>query len=89
MRLPGYQISREIYRGRKRVIYRARRESDNLPAVIKAFVSELPSAGDIATSRHEYDVLRNLNIDGVIKVHSLEMLQNRPALVLEDIDGQP
>lgn len=89
MRLPGYQITREMYRGRKRIIYRAQRESDNCPVVIKTFINQFPSAVDVATLRHEYDVLKNLNIAGVIHTHSLEMYQNRPALILEDIDGRP
>jgi len=89
MRLPGYQITREIYRGRKRIIYRAQRESDNCPVVIKTFIKEFPSAVDVATLRHEYDILKNLNIAGVIHTYSLEMYQNRPALILEDIDGRP
>ncbi len=89
MRLPGYEINGEIHRGRKRVIYRGRREEDHLPVVIKTLINDFPSAGDIATLRHEYDVLQNLNIDGVIKAYALETRQNRPAIILEDIDGQP
>jgi PAS domain S-box-containing protein len=89
MHLPGYQKIREIHRGRKRVIYRARRESGDCPVIIKTFAAEFPSAGDVAALRHEYDVLKRLDIDGVIQAYALEAQQNRPALILEDIDGQP
>ena len=40
--IPGYTNVKEIYRGKKRVIFRGLREKDNRPVIIKTFNDEFP-----------------------------------------------
>ncbi|MGH7792176.1 MAG: serine/threonine protein kinase, partial [Thermodesulfobacteriota bacterium] len=87
--IPGYKIEEEIYRGRKRIVYRARREQDSMPVIIKTLIADLPDEKDIATLKREYEMLHNLHISGVAKAYGLEKYDSRLALILEDIGGEP
>ena len=85
--IPGYTVVAELHRGRKRVVYRALRVEDGAAVVVKTSTSNPSSERDHAGLRREYDILRSLHIDGVVKVYSLDT-RERPALILEDIAGE-
>ena len=54
--LPGYNASEEIYRSANSIVYRAVRERDNQPVLIKIHNSEYPSPNDLAKYRREYEI---------------------------------
>ncbi len=83
MQLPGYSLEAELYRGRKRTVYRARRQSDGAPVIIKSLLDEFPSAADTAGLRREYTILKSLAIPGIARVLGLENHGGRPSLILE------
>lgn len=83
MHLPGYAVEAELYRGRKRAVYRARRLADGTPVIVKALIEEFPSAADTANLRREYAILRSLEVPGIARAVALENQDGRPALVLE------
>jgi Nif-specific regulatory protein len=87
--IPGYRTIGEIYRGRKRIVYRGIRQRDRLPVIIKTLISDSPSERDLAGLRREYQILQNLQVEGVVKAYGLEKYHNRLALILEDIGGEP
>ncbi|ETW97489.1 MAG: hypothetical protein ETSY2_44510, partial [Candidatus Entotheonella gemina] len=87
--IPGYTIHDELYRGRKRVVYRGEREQDQRSVIIKTFNTEFPSSTDIANLQREYDIIVPLNDEGIVKALAFENHHHRPALILEDIGGQP
>lgn len=86
---PGYSIIGEVSKGKKRIIYRGRREQDGTAVIIKTTVEDYPSVRDMAQLRREYDIIRALGCEGIIKAHAFEIHQNRPMLILEDFDGLP
>ncbi|MGI9542872.1 MAG: sigma 54-interacting transcriptional regulator, partial [Cyclobacteriaceae bacterium] len=86
--IPGYAISEEIFRGRKRIVYRGVREEDNQEVIIKTLSTEYPSDTDIANLKNEYGIIKNLNHEGIIEAFGFVSDRNRPALVLEDIGGR-
>ncbi|MEH2121236.1 trifunctional serine/threonine-protein kinase/ATP-binding protein/sensor histidine kinase [Nostoc sp.] len=85
--LSNYQIIELIYEGTKTTVYRASRNKDSKLVVIKLLKTEYPELKDIAAFKHEYELLKNLDIPGVIKAHSLEKYNNGFAIVLENFDG--
>ncbi len=85
--LENYQILELVLDVAKTNIYRARRESDGTLVIIKLLNIEYPNLQDIAKIKHEYEILRNLNIAGVVKVYSIEKYHNSFALILENING--
>jgi PAS domain S-box-containing protein len=89
MSIPGYDIQQEIYRGRRRVVFRATRRRDGLPAVIKTPADEFPPPAQLTALRREYQILASLSIDGVARPLELVTHRDRVALVLEDAGGVP
>ncbi|WP_442949291.1 serine/threonine protein kinase [Nostoc sp.] len=85
--LSNYQIIEVIYEGTKTTVYRASRNKDSKLVVIKLLKTEYPELKHIAAFKHEYELLKNLDIPGVIKAHSLEKYNNGFAIVLENFDG--
>jgi predicted ATPase/transcriptional regulator of aromatic amino acid metabolism/tRNA A-37 threonylcarbamoyl transferase component Bud32 len=85
--VPGYTIGAEIYRGGKSAVFRAIRDSDGAPVIIKTLRSEYPAPLQTAGLRREYDLLRGLAIRGVPEAYSLEANRDRLALVIEDVGG--
>ncbi|MEO8138356.1 MAG: sigma 54-interacting transcriptional regulator [Gemmatimonadota bacterium] len=83
MHLPGYILDAELYRGRKRAVYRARRQSDGASVIVKALLDEFPSAVDTAGLRREFAILQALEFPGIARAIALETHDGRPSLVLE------
>jgi PAS domain S-box-containing protein len=86
--IPGYENLEEIFRGRKRVVYRGRRKVDGKSVIVKSLVDELPSAADIAALAREYQILQDLHIEGIAKPLAFERNVKIPALILEDVGGE-
>jgi len=85
--LPGYQISEIIYNSVRTLVYRGLREVDQLPVAIKLLKSSYPSLIELARFKNEYAIAKMLDVDGVIRVYSLENWQNRFALIMEEFSG--
>ncbi|NDJ24662.1 AAA family ATPase [Nostoc sp. B(2019)] len=85
--LSNYEILELIYDEMKTAVYRARRNKDGILVVIKLLKLEYPDLKDIAGLRHEYELIKNLDIKGVIKAYNLEKYNKSLALILEDFDG--
>ncbi|MEO0534038.1 MAG: AAA family ATPase [Cyanobacteria bacterium P01_A01_bin.123] len=81
--LPNYAITDVIYRGPKVDVYRGVRQADNLPVVVKLLKDQYPDLNDIARLRHEYQLVSELNIDGIVRAYGLEKYHNGLALILE------
>ncbi len=86
--IPGYKITAEIFRGRKRIVYRGQREKDKKPVIIKTLSDDFPTAADLAGLRREYEILKSLQIEGITKVYTLEKYRKNLALILEDKGGE-
>ncbi len=98
--LPGYQIIEELSQDSKTVVYRARlltqtaidpQESELFPdadtVIIKVLSSTYPTYQELVNFRHQYTIAKNLDLPGVLRVHSLQELDLRYALVMEDFGG--
>ncbi|MGH7885264.1 MAG: serine/threonine protein kinase, partial [Thermodesulfobacteriota bacterium] len=85
--IPGYSISKEIYRSVKKIVYRGSRVKDGIPVIFKTFLSEFPSPKDIAGLKREYEIISGLKVKGIPAVYSLEKNGSSFALIIEDIGG--
>jgi len=85
--LKGYQLIEEIQAGSSTLIYRGRREQNQKPVILKFLKSQYPSPGNIARFQQEYEIIKNLNSSGVVKVYGVESVQDRIAIVLEDFES--
>ena len=82
--LTGYTITKLLSEQDNSLIYRAYRESDKQPVVIKVLKDEKPTLNAIAQLHHEYRLLEILNGMGANKAYALEKHENRFAIILED-----
>jgi predicted ATPase/signal transduction histidine kinase len=85
--IPGYKVSKKLYDGSKTLVYRAFRETDSLPVVIKLLKNPYPSFNELVQFRNQYTIVKNLNYPGIIQTYSLEPYQNGYILVMEDFGG--
>ncbi|HIK08582.1 MAG TPA: AAA family ATPase [Trichormus sp. M33_DOE_039] len=85
--LPNYQILELINDATNTAVYRARKNQDAQIVVIKVLKTEYPELKDIAALKHEYELIKNLDIPGVIQTHGLEKYRNGFAIILENFDG--
>jgi histidine kinase len=83
--VPGYTITEEVYRGRRRIVYRGIRDRDGAGVVVKTLLDR--SGGTESLSR-EYELIRTLDIDGVPRAIDLVRTGDWVALVLEDAGRQ-
>ena len=84
----GYQVLTQLYESANSLVYRAIREQDNQPVILKVLKQDYPTPTELTRYRQEYDITRSLNQKGVIKAYGLEPYQNTLLMVLEDFGGQ-
>ena len=83
----GYFIQEELYNGSRTLVYRAVRENDQKPVVIKLLKNPYPDFNELLKFRNQYTITKNLDIPSIIIPYSLEVYQNGYALVMEDFGG--
>lgn len=85
--ISGYQFGELIHESGNSLVYRGWRRSDNQPVILKILKDAYPSPEQIVSFKSEYDLIRNLNLTGVVQVYTLERNQQRWVMVLEDFGG--
>ena len=83
----GYQIIAQIYEGDNSIVYRGIRQQDNLPVIVKMLKQDYPTPAQLTHYRQEYEIIRSLNLKGVIKAYSLEEYQRKLVIIFEDFGG--
>ena len=82
--IPGYTVLEKIRVSSPHVFYQAIREEDGSEVIIKTLADAYPKKEDLASIQREYRITRQLQIDGVIRVHALVTHGNgNLALVME------
>lgn len=85
--LPGYAIGELLHNSSSSAVYRGRRLDDGAHVVVKRPQANTISARQLTRYRNEYEILRSIDFEGVIKVHDLLRHQQQLALILEEFDG--
>ncbi len=81
----GYELIEKTHEGTETVVYQAKKKQELV--AIKLLKSQYPTLEEISRLRHEYKVIKDLNIQGVIKCYGLKKYQNGFVLILEDFGG--
>ena len=86
--IPGYEFSTVLHEGISTIIVQGHRIVDDMPVVAKLLRSEYPRPRDLARLRHEFGILRQLNVPNVIKAYSIEKYGNGIVLILEGLTAK-
>ncbi|MBC7502555.1 MAG: serine/threonine protein kinase, partial [Herminiimonas sp.] len=85
--LTGYAIDSLLYESRQSRIYRGQRLVDAVPVILKVLSDDFPSPEKRARFQQEYDLMRKLASDGVLRAYDMEFRHGIQVMVLEDFGG--
>src|SRR4028118_1658912 len=80
----GYEILTQIYESANSTVYRGIRQQDNKAVILKFLKEDYPTPSELVRYKQEYEITRNLNLDGVIKAYELKPYQRTLYIILED-----
>ena len=87
--IPGYLLEEVIFESGRTRFWRGKRQSDGLLVLIKGAASSGQSAQELAEIRHEHEITRDPEINGVLRSRELVACENGWALILENTEGLP
>ncbi|MCA9704516.1 MAG: AAA family ATPase [Myxococcales bacterium] len=84
----GYQLGALLHESSSSTVYRAQRDADGRPVVIKMLRSARPTPESIARFRYEYETTRMFaDVAGVVDVLELRADEHRWWMAVEDFGG--
>jgi len=83
-----YTITESLSHGGRAVVYRAIRNADGCPVVLKVLDPRRRRPQDLEQLKLEYEIGTRLASPAVVRPLALETYQGMPALVLEDFGGE-
>ncbi|MDF5715369.1 MAG: serine/threonine-protein kinase PknK [Rhizonema sp. NSF051] len=83
-----YQIITKIYESANSLVYRACRNQDNQPIILKILKEDYPTPSELTRYKQEYEITRSLNLHSVVKAYDLQKYQNTLVMLLEDFGGE-
>ncbi|MEG4349427.1 AAA family ATPase [Microcoleus sp. LAD1_D3] len=86
--LPGVEVTELIYESANSLVYRAFRQPDSLPVLLKILKENYPTPQELARYRTEYKITQSLNLSGCIKAYDLQPYQNTLVMFVEDFGGE-
>ncbi|CAM2005164.1 AAA family ATPase [Acanthopleuribacter pedis] len=87
--LKRYQKSSELLRSNHFALYRAWEKVGRESVLLKIPLSPRPGSHEIALLEQEYEMTRNLDVDGVLRARELLRFSPAFALVFDDPGGMP
>ncbi|WP_437850541.1 AAA family ATPase [Sorangium sp. So ce363] len=85
---PRYRVLEVLHQGADTVLYRARREEDGRPVVLKVLRRDHASPRALGRLQHELEIARALDAPVVVKAYGIEPFRDQMTLVLEDFGGR-
>ncbi|MBK7001844.1 MAG: AAA family ATPase [Rhodoferax sp.] len=70
------------------IVYRSIREQDGQPVILKVLREDMLTAETLSRYRHEFELLRQLDLEGVVRVLDIERSSSGCCLTLEDIGAE-
>ncbi|MGB7443653.1 MAG: AAA family ATPase [Coleofasciculaceae cyanobacterium] len=86
--VPRYQLLSQIYESANSLVYRGIQEQDERSVILKILKEDYPTPNELNRYKQEYEIIRSLRVEGIIKAYSLEKYQNTLVMSLEDFGGE-
>lgn len=88
LNFPGISTFSLLYESANSLVYRAIRDSDAQPLILKVLKEDYPTPQELARYRTEYRITQSLNFTGVVKVYDLQKYQNTLVMFVEDFGAE-
>jgi PAS domain S-box-containing protein len=82
------QIVAQIYQSANSIVYRSISLIDQEHTILKLLKPGYPTPAELTRYKQEYEIVRSLQIEGVVKAYDLQKYQNTLVMCLEDFGGQ-
>jgi len=90
LNIPGYTPRGVVKSTGMNLLFHAVRDADGLPLILKTPVASSPGPRERERYRREFGILQRLrDVRGVTRAIACEQHQDRPVLLLEEIEGIP
>src|ERR687885_2940537 len=86
--IPGIAAVTLLYESANSLVYRAIREADNQPIILKLLKESYPTPQELVRYRTEYRITQELKQPGVVRVYDLQKYQNSLVMFVEDFGGE-
>jgi diguanylate cyclase (GGDEF)-like protein len=86
-KLGNYILQEKIHETGNSIIYRGHKENESQSFIIKLLKTKYPNPSEIARFRQEYELIKSLELEDVIKTFDIVSNDDGFALILEDFDG--
>src|SRR4028119_2412727 len=77
-----------LYESANSLVYRAIREADKGPIILKLLKESYPTPQELVRYRTEYRITQELKQPGVVQVYDLQKYQNSLVMFIEDFGGE-
>ena len=86
--IPGVAVQTLLYESTNSLVYRAIREADRQPVILKLLKESYPTPQELVRYRTEYRITKELKEAGVVQVYGLQKYQNTLVMFVEDFGGE-
>ncbi|MEG4235799.1 hypothetical protein QUA40_27665, partial [Microcoleus sp. Pol11C3] len=86
--IPGVAVQTLLYESANSLVYRAIREADKGPIILKLLKESYPTPQELVRYRTEYRITQELKEAGVVQVYDLQKYQNTLVMFVEDFGGE-
>ncbi|MCX5848881.1 MAG: diguanylate cyclase [Deltaproteobacteria bacterium] len=83
----NYILLEKINETRNSIIYRGHKENESQPVIIKILKTMYPTPSEIARFKQEYNLVKKLDIENIIKILDLVENNDKYAIIEEDFGG--
>ncbi|WP_437294541.1 AAA family ATPase [Sorangium sp. So ce426] len=78
-----------LHEGADTLVFRARREEDDRPVVLKVLRRDHADPRALGRLLHEYEIAGAIDAPAVVKPYAIDAFNGQSALILEDFGGRP
>ncbi|MEG4214476.1 AAA family ATPase [Microcoleus sp. Pol14C6] len=86
--IPGVAVQTLLYESANSLVYRAIREADNQPIILKLLKESYPTPQELVRYRTEYRITQELKEPGIVQVYDLQKYQNSLVMFVEEFGGE-
>ncbi|MEG4294604.1 AAA family ATPase, partial [Microcoleus sp. C2C3] len=86
--IAGVAAQTLLYESANSLVYRAIREADKGPIILKLLKESYPTPQELVRYRTEYRITQELKEPGVVRVYDLQKYQNSLVMFVEDFGGE-